>query len=159
MSVAKLSWLRSGVSSSWAAASGPSTTVIGVFGWTTRPSGTALTARPSKPAEANQVQKSLAEQSLAAARPVAAQRLDVDRRRLGRRDPLDERRQPGRHAVARLMVAVVGVRAEEVLEVHGPLVQPEPEVQLGHRQLVGVGAQDAVAEPGWRHTSKATSVA
>ena len=32
ISVAKLSWLSSGVSSSWAAASGPSTTVIGVFG-------------------------------------------------------------------------------------------------------------------------------
>ena len=58
MSVEKLSWLSSGVSSSWAAASGPSTTVIGVFGWTTRPSGTALRASPSKPAEANQVQKS-----------------------------------------------------------------------------------------------------
>ena len=100
----------------------------------------------------------VAEQSLAAAGPVAAQGLDVDRGRLGRRDPVDERRQPGRHAVARLMVAVVGVRAEEVLEVHGPLVEPEPEVELGHRELVGVGAQDAVAEPGWRHTSKATSV-
>ena len=57
MSVAKLSWLSSGVSSSWAAASGPSTTVIGVLGWTTRPSGTASMRSPPKSAPANHAQK------------------------------------------------------------------------------------------------------
>ena len=57
MSVEKLSWLSNGVSSSWAGASGPSTTVIGVFGWTTRPSGTASMRSPPKSTSANHSQK------------------------------------------------------------------------------------------------------
>ena len=48
ISVAKLSRFSSGVSISWAAAKSPSTTEIGVFGWTTRPSGTASRRSPEK---------------------------------------------------------------------------------------------------------------
>ena len=81
ISVAKLSWLSSGVSSSWAAASGPSTTVIGVFGWTTRPSATASRRSPAKSSEPNQAQEGVVEQPAAGAGAVAAERLDVGRGR------------------------------------------------------------------------------
>ena len=61
--VAKLSWLSSGVSSSWAAARGPSTTVIGVFGWTTRPSATASRRRPGEVDVAEPVAEGVVEET------------------------------------------------------------------------------------------------
>ena len=60
MSVGKLSRFNSGVSMSCAATSGPSTTVIGVFGCTTLPSGTADRRRPPKSTSANHAEKSSA---------------------------------------------------------------------------------------------------
>ena len=161
ISVEKLSWLSSGVSSSWAAANEPSTTVIGVFGWTTRPSGTASMRSA---AEVGAAEPRAGSRRRRARSPLRerwrAQRLDVRRRRPCRRRPVGERSQPGGHAVARLVVAVVRVRPEEVLEPHAAIVQPGPHVQLGHRQLVGVRAQDAARERvhDGRHPADSTAV-
>ena len=146
MSVAKLSWLSSGVSSTWAAASGPSTTVIGVLGCTTRPSGTASMRSDTEVEVGEPRAERVVEQALAATAAMAAQGADVDRSGVDGGRPRGERSEAGRHAVAGLVVAVVGVAAEEVLEAHTAVVHARAEVQLGHRQLVGVGAEDAAPQ-------------
>jgi hypothetical protein len=58
--------------------------------------------------------------------------------------PFNEGLQTRRDAEARLMRAVVGVTAEEVLETGLALVQAKLEVDLGHRQLVKVSVEDAL---------------
>ena len=86
------------------------------------------------------------EQALAATAAMAAQGRDVDRSGVDGGRPRGERSEAGRHAVAGLVVAVVGVAAEEVLEAHPAVLHARAEVQLGHRQLVGVGAEDAAPQ-------------
>ena len=95
---------------------------------------------------ANQSRKASSNSAAAGSGAVTAQRLDVGRRGVRRRHPLGERREAGGDAVPGLVLAVVRVRAEEVLESDRPLVQPDPDVQLGHRQLVGVGAEEPPAK-------------
>ena len=56
--------------------------------------------------------------------------------------PAQQPFEPGADAVAGLVRAVVGIVAKEVLEVGAPLVQPGPEIDLGHRELVHVGEED-----------------
>jgi hypothetical protein len=91
------------------------------------------------------------EQALAEPTAVTAQSLDVDRSGVDAGGPLGERSEAGRHAVAGLVVAVVRVAAEEVLEAHPAVLHARAEVQLGHRQLVGVGAEDAAPQRAGDH--------
>ena len=92
----------------------------------------------------------------AGATDVAAERLDVGRGRACGERPVDERAEAGGDAIAGLMIAVVRIGSEEVLEAHRSVVQPGPEVELRHRELVLVGAEDSIADrDSWRHRSNA----
>ena len=58
--------------------------------------------------------------------------------------PVEQPLQPGAHAVASLVQAVVRVATEEVVELGGALVEAGAEVELGHAQLVLIGKEDAL---------------
>ena len=67
----------------------------------------------------------------------------------GRPEPPAQIAGPGGHAVAALVTAVIGVAPKAVVELRPELVDAQPEVHLGHGELVQVGRQrsDAIHPP------------
>ena len=73
-----------------------------------------------------------------------AQVLDVAVLEAGAAHPVEDPFQPGVDAVTRLMRAVIGIAAEEVIELDLFFVQAHTVIHLGHRDLVVIGEQHAV---------------
>ena len=108
--------------------------------------GDGVDAQPAEVDVGEPRAEGVVEEPLAAPTAMAAQGVDVDGSGVDGGRPRGERPEAGGDAVAGLVVAVVRVGAEEVLEPDRALVQAVAEVQLGHRQLVGVGAEDAAPQ-------------
>ena len=92
---------------------------------------------------AQPVEKVVVEDALARRTALAAQILDVFVAEARGLHPLQQRFEPGVDAVPGLVRAVIGIAAEEVLELHDGFVQALAEVQLRHGELVLIGEQDA----------------
>ena len=92
---------------------------------------------------AQPVEEVVVEDALARRTALAAQILDVFIATARGLHPLQERFESGVDAVPGLVRAVIGIAAEEVLELHDGFVQALAEVQLRHGELVLIGEQDA----------------
>jgi hypothetical protein len=84
-------------------------------------------------------QEIVAEDAFAGRAALAAQKGDVRVGRVGLLHPVDQPLQARVDAIAGLVRAIVGVAAEEVLELRRSLVQPQAKIELGHGELVLVG--------------------
>ncbi len=90
------------------------------------------------------VKEVVAEDPIAATPGLPPQIVDVLVTEVRLAHPVEQPFQTRVHAVARLVPSVVGVAAEEVVELHRDLVEALAEVELGHGQLVEVGEEDAL---------------